>query len=545
MPDDTKYMDLHFPRGGVDRSKAAMSQPWRPGPAGPGGEPTRIYSSADAENCASFDPITERLRGGSRGGLLKWVSNPAVSGWLIQHLNSIAAVGSVGAGMQGSQLGRVVEVIATCQGRVFWVSPTEDPDDRALTEATNNSSTTPPLSFSGLHRSAPNNQKLYLVDGSRYRVYTPITHTVTDWTATAGTLPVDADGNTARLISTYRGSTWLAGVEGDPGNWYGSRVAVPTDFDYGATPANDPTNAVAGNNSRLGLIGDVITGLCAYTDDEQLFFGNKSIYVMRGDPRTGGQIDLVTSAIGGAFGEAFCQDPKGNIYFMANTGSIYVMSPRSLPECLSIPIDQRFKDINTGKVGVKMEWDERARCCRIFVTSLDAARLTDRHFTWEATNGWQPVRFGNKKHNPLATCVVDGNGPDDRVVLQGGWDGYIRAWDPTAEDDDGTPIESYVFLGPFLTKNFDALKLKSLQAVLAANSGVVGWSVHVGRTAEEALTSSPVADGEWSAGRNPTELTRARDHAIYIKVFSTKRWALEGIRAAFSPNVSKVQMRSA
>jgi hypothetical protein len=539
------YFDLHFPRGGMDTSRAAMKQPWRPGPPGVGGEPTRIYTTSLARNVRSFDPITNRWRGGSRAGLKKYIANPVIAGWLIQHLKTVVGVSdSIGADMQGSQLGRVVEGIATCQGRVFWFSPTEDPDDRALTEATNSSSTTPPLNFNGLHRSSANNQKLYLVDGTHYRIYTPITHTVTDWTASAGSLPEDGDGNTARLIATYRGSTVLSGLLGDPQNWFMSRVSEPRDFDYGATPANDPTIAIAGNNSRLGFIGDVVTALMAYTDDEMIFGGNTSIYVMRGDPRTGGSIDLVTSAIGVAFGEAFTQDPKGNIYFMSNTGVIYVMSPRSMPEPISTPINQLVQDFDSGATAVRLEWNERYKGFHVFMTSLDGADVDDRHLFWEASNGWWPDRFGNKKHNPLASCVIDGNAPGDRVVLIGSWDGFIRSFDPDAEDDDGTPIESEVWIGPLLTKNFDEIKLQSIQAILAEASGDVNWAIHVGRTAEEALTSAATdASGTWSASRGVTELIRKSGHAIFLRLSSTNRWALEGIRAALSPILSKIRMR--
>lgn len=546
MPDN--YFDMHFPRGGMDVSRAAMSQPWRQGPPGVGGEPTRIYTTALARNARSFDPVTNRWRGGSRSGLAKYVSSPVVNGKLVQHLNTVVGVVPEAQEVQGSQLGRVVEGIATCQGRLFWFSPTTDPADRVLTEATNSSSTTPPLNFAGLHRSAPNNQKLWIVDGDHYRKYTPITHVVSDWTATAGELPkatVDGVIYKARLICTYRGRTVLSGIIGDPQNWFMSRVSDPTDFEYGATPAGDPTNAVAGNNSRLGFIGDVVTALMAYSDDEMIFGGNKTIYVMRGDPQAGGEIDLVTSSIGVAFGEAFTQDPSGVIYFMSNTGAIYMMTPQSKPERISQPIDQLVQDIDTGALSVRLEWNERYKGLHVFMTSLDSANPDDRHLFWEKTNGWCPDRFGNKKHNPLASCVIDGNAAGDRVVLVGGWDGYIRSFDPDATTDDGTPIESEVWIGPLLTKNFDEIVLKSIQGILAEASGSVNWAVHVGRTAEEALLSEADTSGTWAAGRNPAELTRAAGHAIYLRLTSTDRWAMEGIRAALSPNLSKIRRRGA
>lgn len=548
MPANERYIDLHFPRGGMDISQAAMKTPSRPGPIGPDGRPSAVYTTASSQNVRSFDAIANRYRGGTRFGQTRWLADPIVADWMIQSLHQMVAVRAAGVAMQGSQLGRVVELLATCQGRHFWVEPNDDPALRVATESTNSSGTSPPLSFSGIHRASPLNQKMYYVDGSRYRYYTPITHVIDAWTETTtdGVMPsatVDAVVHTCRLIATYHGSIWLSGLIGDPQNWFASRVNDAHDFHYGATPASDPAKAVAGNNSRAGFIGDVVTAMMAYTDDEMLFGGNKTIYVMRGDPRTGGSIDLVTSSIGVAFGEAFTQDPQGNIYFMSNTGSIYVMGPRQKPEKLSIPVDQRFQDINTGELGVRLEWNERAKGLHVIMSTLAEATRTDHHMFWEQSNGWCPDKFANKNHNALASCVLDGNGPADRVVLVGGRDGYIRAFDPSAADDDGTPIESWVFIGPLMTRNFDDLKLQSLQAILAEGSGTVDWSVHSGDTPEEALAADPENDGTWEAGRNLTELIKQSGHFIYIKLYSTNRWALEGIRAAISNVTSKIRMR--
>lgn len=549
MPVNEDYFDLHFPKGGVDISRQAMKQPWRDGPRRPDGEPTRIYTCASAVNVRAYSPSDLRIRGGSRGGLKKYVADPVIAGWLVQHLNTVVGVSSSGVSgsgtLQGSLSGRVVTVIAVCQGRVFYFLPADDPEDRVFAEATNNSSTTPPLNFSGVVESSANNQKLYLVDGARYRVYQPLVNTVSDWVATAGTLPVDSDGNRARLITTWRGRTVLSGLLKDSANWFMSAVSDPLDYDYSPS-SQTPTQAVAGNNSRLGFIGDTVTALMAYNDDILLFGGNASIYAMRGDPMTGGTLDLITSSIGVAWGRAFCQDPRGVIYFMSNTGSIYAMAPGQQPERMSTPIDKLVQDIDTGLTNVRLEWNERSKGLHVFMTTLAAATQTDRHLFWEATtNAWQPDSFAQKKHNPLASCVLDGNTPGDRVVLIGSWDGYVRAFDHDAETDDGTPIESEVWLGPLLTKDFDEVRLQSLQPVFAEASGEVNYAIHVGRTAESALASEPVLTGKWNASRNLTDLIRKSGHAIYVRLYSTKKWALEAIRAAMSRNLSKIRRRGA
>jgi hypothetical protein len=78
----------------------------------------------------------------------------------------------------------------------------------------------------------------------------------------------------------------------------------------------------------------------------------------------------------------------------------------------------------------------------------------------------------------------------------------VRKLDPAATDDDGTPIASSVFVGPFLTADFDELLLKDLIAILGNTSGSVQFDVFVGDTAELALASGSVVSGTWTANRN-------------------------------------------
>lgn len=546
MPPE-QLRDLHYPKGGIDVSRSAMSQPWREGPPNPDGEPTRIYTAPIAVNTRGYDPLTSRLRGGSRVGLARYVEDPVVADWLVQHLATVTGVdhsGVSGSGtLQGSLSGRVVTGIAVSQGRVFSFQPVDELSTRSFTEATNNSSTTPALNFTGIVDSSPNNQKLWMVDGQHYRVYQPIVNTVSDWTATAGSLPVDTDSNTCRLITTWRGRTVLSGLLEDAQNWFMSATSDPQDYDY--SPATQtPTQAVAGNNSRLGFIGDIVTALIAYSDDVLIFGGNQSIYAMRGDPMTGGELDLVSNSLGVAWGRAYCQDTRGAIYFMSNTGSLYVMSERSPPEKLSTPIDKLLQDIDSGATNVRLEWNERYKGLHVFMTTLDEATQTDTHLFWEMpNNAWHRDVFKKKEHNPLASCVIDGNTPADRVVIVGSWDGFVRSFDPDAADDDGQKIESEVWIGPLLTKNFDEVMLKYIQPILAKGSGNLSYAIHVGRTAEEALLSSSVLQGSWKAGRNFSDLVRRSGHAIFIRLYSTNRWAIEGIRASLSANMSKIRRR--
>ena len=531
--------DAHFPKAGVDVSRAFSRQPNRP--VGPDGT-EYARTTPRGLNVRSYEPLTGRRRGGSREGLKKYVPAPIVSGWVVQDLRLLVADGisPPGGGVpQPSQSGRVVTLVAVSQGNVYVVNP----GDTAWTAANNATGLTPPLNFTGLMYSAPNNQKLWFVDGTNYVYYAPNSNTVFPWTASAGSLPRDDDNNGARLICTWRGRTVLSGLLKDPQNYFMSRVSDPTDYDY--SPAStSPDQAFAGNNGPLGLIGDVVTCLIPYSDDVLIFGGDHTVFLMRGDPMAGGQVDLVTDAVGMAFGQPWARDPYGNVYFFSNRTGIYRLFPGQPPVRISQAIEQQLQAIDTGAYNVCMLWNDRFQGLHVFVSPL-AAPAPSTHLFWEQRTGaWWNDAFADANYDPLCCVTFDGNNPSDRVPLIGSWDGYVRAIDPTATTDDGTAFTSSVVIGPFLTNTLDDVLLKEIQGVLGETSGQVTWQVFVGSTAEKALSSTAVASGTWSAGRNLTNVIRRSGHAVYIRLTSTNSWAMEAIRLRIA-GMGKVRRRGA
>lgn len=527
---DEWFKDLLFPVGGTDLSRAFGDQQAKEMPNREWGRTTRL-----GRNVRGFEPETGRGRGGQRPGLEKYISTPVVTDWLIQELATIVTTGSP---VQRSQSGRVVTLVAVSQGNVYRARA----GDTAWTQATNASSTTPPLNFSGVVYSTPLNQKLWFADGIHYRYYDPSANTVNNWQATAGTLPVDNQGNTPRLCGTWRGRLVVSGLLFDPQNWFMSKVSDPQDWDYFPTTIS-PDQAIAGNNSPLGLVGDVITTLIPYTDDVLIFGGDHSIYMLRGDPMAGGQIDRVTDAIGMAWGMPWAMDPYGTIYFVSNKTGIYSMVPGEKPVRISQPIEQLLQAYNTGEMTIRMIWNDKYQGLHVFITNTLAAAVTTHFFYEHRTGAWWLDQYANNDHNPLACCAFDGNLPDDRAALIGGWDGYVRSLSTDATDDDGTAIASTVVIGPLNTKDLDELLIKDLQCVMGENSEDVLYSVHVGTTAEEALSSNAVATGTWSAGRNSSNLIRRSGHALYVKITATDSWSMEQIRARIAGS-GKVRRRA-
>jgi len=512
---------IHFPSAGVDRSQAF------------GRPPNREVAGAYARTCQTgvnvraFDRLGRR-RGGSRAGQSRYLATrPGGVRWVTQHLATIVTTGDASVA-QLSNSGRKVRLLAVSQGNIYWT----EPEGTVWNSTTNNSGATPPLNITGVMYSTACVQKRWFVDGTNYVVFDPRTNIVNRWEATSGSLPYDSSGRPAQLICTWRGRVVLARLFLEPQNWFMSRVMNPLDYNYGSN-SNDSAQAVAGNNSPMGQIGDAVTSLIPYSDDVLIFGCDSSIYAMRGDPYHGGSIDLVTKRVGMAFGVPWAMDPQGRIFFFSSTGGVYAMSPNSRADSvvrISQPIEQMVQAVNTGTHNVIMEWDDVGQELHVWVTKL-AERADTDHFVWEErTKGWWVDRYANQDHNPLCSCVVDGNRPEDRTLVLGGWDGFVRKLDHEATTDDGTPIESEVIVGPLRTKDFDDLVVDESQAVMADGSGAVAMEFLVGKTAEAALASTPKPVATLAAGRNPVRATRVAGHAVYAKLSSDVAWSMEEIR---------------
>ena len=436
---------------------------------------------------------------------------------------------------QFSNYGRVVTLAAVAQGNVFYARA----GDTTWTQATNNSGGTPPLNFTGIVLSSSLGDNLYFADGVNAVYFDSRNGTVEDWTLTDGDFPADSANNFPTIIETWRGRILQAGILLAPQQLHASRIDDPFDHDY--NPVNfDAGQAWALTVGEQGEVGDIITGLVPYTDDVLIIGGDHTVQMLTGDITDGGKKILLSDQMGMAFGRAWCRDPYGSVYFMSSKAGIFRLTPgQASPIPISQPIEQLVTAINTGTNGVRLGYDDRYQLIRVFITPLAEPGETT-HYVFEIRTGaWWQVKHGHIKHDPLTCCTFDGNLPDDRVLLIGSWDGYVRYYSPDAEDDDGYELTSRGVFGPVLTPTNDEMMLRELQPVMGAASEEVEYAVHAADTAEEAAAllddddAVPV-EGVLEAGRNTTQPIRAAGKAIYIAFESTKRWAMESIRMLIS-----------
>jgi WD40 repeat protein len=333
-------------------------------------------------------------------------------------------------------------------------------------------------------------------DGYVYLDYAD--NTVKDWASdvTDGALPVgNADPDTAcRLITLYRGRIVLAGLLEEPQNWFMSRSGNPFDWDYSPTTP-DGLEAIAGNNSEAGELGDVLTCLAPFRDDLLVMGGANSLWVMQGDPAAGGAIDNVSRQLGIVGPDAYAWTPTGTLFFLGQNG-LYRWSPGTMaPEPASRGrLDKSLSTIDVSTSIVRMTYDLLWQGVHIFVTPLTEPDAPMNHWFWdERTDSfWRdqyPTRVG-----PTAVALFESDDPERRAVLLGGHDGYIRHFDPSSLNDDGDAISSYIVIPPIQGDGFTKVQHVETRAVLDRASGDLELAVYRGREAQEA-TQKAIAGG--------------------------------------------------
>jgi hypothetical protein len=373
----------------------------------------------------------------------------------------------------------------------------------------------------------------FFVDGDNNVKYDFSTDTVSTWTAaTAGTLP-----SGARLISRYRGRIVLSGVPTDAHNWFMSKQGDPEDWDYApATPTAQ--DAVAGNNSLAGEVGDVITALMPFNDDLMWFGCNGSIWQMTGDPLAGGAIDLISDQTGMSFGASWAKDPNNAVYFHGIDG-IYKMVPNAVPESITNGrLDEVFRDLDRTTNRVKLTWNYLEKQLWVLISPLDGTTQPTVYVYDTRTDSWWKDLYPSSM-GPEVLLSYDAEVGNDEAFLLGCRDGYIRKQDRTATGDDGTAITSRVRLEPILSADLERMvRLTGMSFGLVEGSGAVDIRLYQAQTPEQLADATAVRfKRTLTAGHNGPSLPRLEGGALGLELYAdalASPWAVEdmGIRTA-------------
>lgn len=380
--------------------------------------------------------------------------------------------------------------------------------------------------------------KWYATDGRRYLTYDPRTDVVSDWKATSsGKIPPSCE-----LLVRWRSRIVVARGE-NPAVWHMSRQGKPNDHNV-QPPIPDKQQAVSSVSSLAGDSPDIVNALMPLNDDHLLFGCDSSLWRLTGDPADNGIFDRVSDKTGVAYGRAWTTDTKGRVWFWGSRGGLYIMTIGSMPERVSLnTIDAEMAKVDLSAYRVELVWntDVRMEGLHILVIPYGAGGVPVRHFFWEEkTNGQWEDTFGKDGATgvqPTSFAVIDGDDPNDRAIVWGCEDSYLRRLDPEAPDDDGVAIDADIFYGPFhFTKMGDMVRIAGLQAILADGQGECGWELYASDTADS--RGPRVASGLWYPGLNLASGEVAAGGFLWVRAKAAKpgnRFAIERVMAEFYP----------
>jgi hypothetical protein len=373
-----------------------------------------------------------------------------------------------------------------------------------------------------------------VIAGPKY--YDPKLDVVGYWTATAGygTVPVGCT-----LLCKYRDRLVLAGDRYAPQLWYMSRIGDPLDWDYSQ---QDSAGAVAGNATDTGSIGQPITALAPFSDDYLIFGCERSLWILRGDPRSGGRMDNVSYVVGIIDGGAWCYGPSGEIVFLSHDG-VYSLAVGSGSVPTSVSREQLPRDlqgIDLNRYRIVMQYDSNDRGVHIFVIPISFLDTAYQYWMDWGTASFWPV-LHNVSHHSTSILINQSSDQNLKSVIFGCRDGYIRQYSNTQETDDSVNFESYALYGPILLADqvTDGLLLE-LIGTLGLDSNPLTWEVYVNETGQGAadaaiLGTTPFITGTWIAGQNYSVRPRVRGRYMVLKVkgLSHRLWVIEDIMAQF------------
>jgi hypothetical protein len=299
-----------------------------------------------------------------------------------------------------------------------------------------------------------------------------------NWTPIVGDLP-DGGSNIGCLCF---GRIFLNSML-NPHQWSCSRLFDPLDWNTGAT---DVGAATISQNAKAGEVGDAIVAMIPYKDSYLIWGCANTMWILRSDPLQGGVNTCLSKATGIFSPTAYCWDDKNNLYFLGIDG-IYSLSSDAIASAL--PPENITKKrmpklitslaLNRRTDRVVMAYDKQRYGLQVSITQQDGQ--------W-SVNFWIDLRTGGlfpdtfpEGQTQSSLFYFDSYKSEERGLLLGGYDGYIRKLDETAKADEGSNIiNSWVTLGAFNNPSQPRKKvgINEVSLTLGESSDGIGVDVY-------------------------------------------------------------------
>jgi len=370
-----------------------------------------------------------------------------------------------------------------------------------------------------------------------------------DDSTTYGSLPTKAE-----ISCFWRARTVLSGDPAHPEQWYMPRQANPWDWKF---VASDDQSAIAGQDGRAGLVGDVIVALIPLNDDLLLVGATHSIHLFEGDPAEGGSIAEM-SVITGMYGpRSWCVDSDGRVYFMGSQGISVITDIQSrtiVPlSTLALPDLLQDESLDPDTKRVVLSYDRENQGIWVFITTLTTGANSNYFYSLKL-NGFYPQSFP-VSNGVYSSLFYDSEDSSIRQLVFGSFDGYTRFVDRAAKDDDiggsDTAISSFVTIPMVVSggqEPQDVIKLRALRFEMAGGASggantdfdAFTYEVYAADDPETAIedildSATPNVTGSVSAGGlSDRKRARARGRSLMLHIknsTATETWSINKIMA--------------
>ena len=541
--EDEFGIQIKFPSGGVNRRNPFIGD--------------KMWTCYDALNVWLDDPTREQERGGSRPGITS-VSTSGSGG------NRVRAISNV-----GWKVGEVNK-----RGLIWVIG-----QSIKLMEGTNTFTLGMDIKDHGRTTITELNQKAYIAKNNSGQIieYDPATNTggplivgTNDDGDPKGEVPENCN-----IVCTWRGR--LVAADGDdPTEIFFSRVGKPDDWDYSRT---DSAAAVKLSASFAGIMAQPVRALIPNTDNCMIIGCDQQIWVLRGDPKTGGTVENLSDDIGILDSKSWCKTPDASLVIMSHDG-VYWMPPGCGSPFSSVSrevLPKELQGIDRQNYAVSMCYDQPSRMIFLF-TSLEnrtsssvapdgasamklapettgsipqaGGELITNHFaidirqeqhgdvTHPRSASFWPMDFASGSE-PFACHAryVEGGKPHAVMGTRGG---KIVAMEWGNEVDDSVDYESYLVIGPLQNQSMTNQMLKRIEVTLGKDSNPVQIDIFRCEESED-IDEFDLDNPPWKATcshaiRNFKKEVRLSGRCFYIIIRSIDKrlWALEKMVVVFS-----------
>lgn len=238
---------------------------------------------------------------------------------------------------------------------------------------------------------------------------------------------------------------------------------------------------------------------------------------MTGEPLLGGSsYDLMSGEVGIAWNSSWARDRSGNTYVMDSQGGILqIQGAGGIRDLSRDAIDERLRVIDLSTHYAKLIWSEEFRGLHVYLMPFGAGGTIVEHYFWEEqTQAWHPDKFFRVQEQPTAAMILDGDDPDDRLLLIGTEDGYILKEDASSDNDAAQLIDSYVTMGPI--SGDSAIRATGFEFLLADDRD--GATVGILGSDEPDVIGPPRHEWRLQPGRNSRHNFKVRAAAIWIRI---------------------------